>query len=474
MDLTKDNELNILKTISKQANVAEGPESIREVLLQLYREKEIKNKTLSQLTQIPVPTLSAIRGELIKAGILDTITSFTVQGKSFVEQKLGFRFSPCPITESFLNEFELQTFPETVLPQTTVGKLKNYLGQRPESKVELDQSMATFETQIKRLSLLLMNGDVEGRSILLLGDDDATSVVLSATGLAKHITVVDIDERILDFVASTPLEFQKTPIETISYDLRNPFPKDLLQKYDIVFTDPPYTLQGAKLFFQRGLYAFQTEGTKFYLSFGPKQPLILWNLQLQMYNLGFYLWKSYQSFNKYKGNLRLGQFSNLFIFKMVHSPEFLPKQIPQPYTKKFYTSEVKQIDKLSSQINMEFEEPKRPIGYHVLAEFYGIDNEFFLNSNELYKNTLELCYQAKLQVVDSYMYLYPPQGLSIIVTLAESHIGLHTWPEHDYMSLDVFICDEPHKADNFVKSMKDLIKPEKVEEIKINRGLVAK
>ena len=256
-------EQELLRTISLQSKVAEGPESVREVLLYLYRENEIKNKKLSQLTQIPVPTLSAIRGELIKEGILGTITTFTEAGLKFVEEKLGFKFKPCPISKNYLINFSIDLFPSNVLSQESLLFLKNYLSKRPESDVQLDQSMATFESQLKRLSLLLMNGDLEGRSILLLGDDDATSVVLSSTGLAKRIVVLDIDERILSFVSSLPKQHQKTRIETYHADLRNPLPKDLVQGFDIVFTDPPYTLHASKLYYQTVIYALTFNRTNF-------------------------------------------------------------------------------------------------------------------------------------------------------------------------------------------------------------------
>ena len=470
MNFMEIDEQVVLRTISLNSKVAEGPESVREVLLHLYREKDIKNKKLSQLTQIPVPTLAAIRGELIKEGILKTITTFTESGHQFVQEKLGFRFSPCPINEAYLQEFYLDKYPQEVLTKQHLSMLREYISKRPESDVQLDQSMATFESQLKRLSLLLINGDLEGRSILLLGDDDATSVLISATGLAKRIVVIDIDDRILSFVSQLPTQLQKTPIEIHHMDLRNPLLKELERGFDIIFTDPPYTLQGAKLFFQRGIYALRNEGTKFYLSFGPKKPFIMWNLHLMINNSGFYIWKSYLSFNKYKGNLRLGQFSNLFIFKMVHSPDVLSNHNITPYNRELYTSEVKQTE---FSMSIEFEQKNKSIGYHIIAEMYGIENEIILDPNNLFKKTLQICTNVQLQIVDSYLHIYPPQGLSIIITLAESHIGLHTWPEHDYMSLDVFICDEPKKAHDFVNEIKKLIKPEKVEEIVINRGVNA-
>lgn len=35
---------------------------------------------------------------------------------------------------------------------------------------------------------------------------------------------------------------------------------------------------------------------------------------------------------------------------------------------------------------------------------------------------------------------FEPQGLSILVVLAESHASLHTWPERRAILLDVFTC----------------------------------
>ena len=33
-------------------------------------------------------------------------------------------------------------------------------------------------------------------------------------------------------------------------------------------------------------------------------------------------------------------------------------------------------------------------------------------------------------------------GVTGVVILAESHISIHSWPEHDYAAIDIFMCGE--------------------------------
>lgn len=42
----------------------------------------------------------------------------------------------------------------------------------------------------------------------------------------------------------------------------------------------------------------------------------------------------------------------------------------------------------------------------------------------------------------------PGGGVSGVAVLAESHISIHTWPEHAFAALDVFMCGQcnPHEA----------------------------
>jgi S-adenosylmethionine decarboxylase len=62
-------------------------------------------------------------------------------------------------------------------------------------------------------------------------------------------------------------------------------------------------------------------------------------------------------------------------------------------------------------------------------------------------------------------------GVTGVAMLAESHISLHSWPEIDYVALDVFMCgsSNPHLA---IPVLRDFFKPGQVSITEAARGRV--
>ena len=459
-----------LDNIAERVSIAEGSVGIREILLRLFRNQHINNKQLSQLTEIPVPVLSAARNELIKAGLLLNKTEFTPVGKIWARKKLGFFYESEIISNDLFTQFKLKKIPKFLFPSSSLQELERWIKNRPDPAFELDQSRATFETQLKRVLLLLRNGDIEGQKILFVGDDDATSLLISAMNLSCELVVLDIDTRILSFLSSASESLDGTPIQTIHHDLRHPLPDSFSHSFNVVFTDPPYTLSGARLFFQRGAEGLKHLQNKIYLSFGIKESDLIRQLQVICINAGFQIWDIKRGFNKYLGNSRLGQFSHLFIFKLVELPAKPILYFPLSYTGKIYTAEFK--GRLNSDQIIDSDLQTRPIGYHLVEEFYDLDpaSNWMNNSQQLHDLLVKACLDAELTIIDSFRHSYPPYGASIIIVLSESHISLHTWPEHQYISIDIFICDDSMKAHKVVETLKKYLKPGRVEELKIFRG----
>lgn len=55
---------------------------------------------------------------------------------------------------------------------------------------------------------------------------------------------------------------------------------------------------------------------------------------------------------------------------------------------------------------------------------------------------LRLVGQAGLRAVGECFYAFGEgAGVTGVVILAESHVAIHTWPESNYVTLDVFVCN---------------------------------
>ncbi|WP_291963696.1 adenosylmethionine decarboxylase [Maribacter sp.] len=64
---------------------------------------------------------------------------------------------------------------------------------------------------------------------------------------------------------------------------------------------------------------------------------------------------------------------------------------------------------------------------------------------------------------------FEPIGVTGFILLAESHISIHTWPEHNYAAVDVFSCKE-FDANVVTGLLKKLFDSNKIELNKLNRG----
>ena len=60
-------------------------------------------------------------------------------------------------------------------------------------------------------------------------------------------------------------------------------------------------------------------------------------------------------------------------------------------------------------------------------------------------------------------------GFTGVAILAESHMSIHTWPEHNYAALDIFMCGD---ADPLlaIPTLKEHFKPENTEVMLLERS----
>lgn len=109
-----------------------------------------------------------------------------------------------------------------------------------------------------------------------------------------------------------------------------------------------------------------------------------------------------------------------------------------------------------------------PVGVHVLLDLYGATH---LDDPALADTALRKAAEAAgATVLSSHVHEFASTGgVSGVVVLAESHISIHTWPEHRYAALDIFLCGDadPHRA---IPVLTDAFSPERIEVSEQPRG----
>jgi len=70
-----------------------------------------------------------------------------------------------------------------------------------------------------------------------------------------------------------------------------------------------------------------------------------------------------------------------------------------------------------------------------------------------------------------------PAGITGVVLLAESHLAVHTWPELDAATLDVYVCnlgaDNSARAESLLAALIAAFAPSAVERHALERGAAA-
>ena len=79
---------------------------------------------------------------------------------------------------------------------------------------------------------------------------------------------------------------------------------------------------------------------------------------------------------------------------------------------------------------------------HILAEFRGCEIAALNDLDYIEAAMRSAAEAAGATVVNSSFHQFGPQGVSGVLVLAESHISVHTWPEHAYAATDIYVCGD--------------------------------
>lgn len=312
----------ILDQVAQAARLREGAAGVAAFLRHLIRESPLPLSELARRLGWPVPVAAAVRGELERAGLAARApggVTLSAAGQRLANEALGLaaQYDPlCPTCAGRRIVVDAGRWANLLDRLTAVHRAN------PAVDTTLDQSHGTPETALRRALAMHHAGALEGRDILILGDDDLVAVAIGLLGgaggetggggdgvKARRLVVIEVDQRFLDHIAAAGRTYGFT-VETVAHDLRRPLPRALRAAFDTVETDPPYTLPGLRLFLSRGLEGLRPGGGQdIFLSYAPRDPQGQRALLEACVELGLAPYAVTPDFNRYAGGGTLGNSS---------------------------------------------------------------------------------------------------------------------------------------------------------------------
>jgi len=114
----------------------------------------------------------------------------------------------------------------------------------------------------------------------------------------------------------------------------------------------------------------------------------------------------------------------------------------------------------------------RSLGNQIVAEFYYCYREHLDDVAYIQRVMTEAARAARATIVSRTFHRFSPHGVSGAVIIAESHLTIHTWPEHGYAAVDLFTCGERVDAQAAFAHLREALKAKQVSTIEIRRGQI--
>jgi len=87
------------------------------------------------------------------------------------------------------------------------------------------------------------------------------------------------------------------------------------------------------------------------------------------------------------------------------------------------------------------------LAVHSLLDFHDCQPDRLHDAAGLREAMLGAIRDAGGTIVTDVFHAFSPHGLSGVVVIAESHVAIHTWPEHRYAAVDIFSCSPRLRQD---------------------------
>ena len=114
------------------------------------------------------------------------------------------------------------------------------------------------------------------------------------------------------------------------------------------------------------------------------------------------------------------------------------------------------------------------LGKHVLLELKECNPKLLNNLDYIRNSLLQAAEDIGAHVVGESFHQFSPQGVTGILSIAESHISIHTWPEFGYAAADIFTCGSTFRPSDAAELLIKRLESKDQDVTEVPRGLLAR
>jgi predicted methyltransferase len=250
----------ILDSVRSDAPIPFTPRDAERALAALLATESMWEAV--RLSRVPMRFLCAFWSRLQERGLL------TVRGSRLflteAGRELASHLGVAPAWDGSCSLCEGRGVDPSRLSEEVVERFREVSRSRPEALQVYDQGYVTEETTLARVAFAMARGDLVGKEIIVIGDDDLVSVAAALTGAPSRVLAVDIDDRLIRFIREVARAEGLTMLEASRYDIRDPLPPEWQGRFDTFLCDPTESFSGFRAFLARGLLALRGVGSAGY------------------------------------------------------------------------------------------------------------------------------------------------------------------------------------------------------------------
>ena len=112
----------------------------------------------------------------------------------------------------------------------------------------------------------------------------------------------------------------------------------------------------------------------------------------------------------------------------------------------------------------------RALCHHTLLEYYNCDVKQLQRARTVKTLLCAAVLKGGGKIVKTVFHNFSPYGVSGVVVITESHVTIHTWPEHGYAAVDIFSCSARLDHRRIRETLKRALKARGVTRKSFRRG----